>query len=52
MSHPRFALAIVLLFLLHTAAFSQLSVALDKNDPELRSVLTEIEADAECSAES
>ena len=47
MSHPRFALAIVLLFLLHTAVFSQLSVALDKNDPELRSVLTEIEADAE-----
>jgi CubicO group peptidase (beta-lactamase class C family) len=47
MSHPRFALAIVLLFLLHTAVFTQLSVALDKNDPELRSVLTEIEADAE-----
>ena len=47
MSHPRFALAIVLLFLPHTAVFTQLSVALDKNDPELRSVLTEIEADAE-----
>jgi len=47
MSHPRFALAIVLLFLLHTAVFTQLSVALDKNDPELRAILTEIEADAE-----
>ena len=47
MSHARLALAIVLLFLLHTPVFTQLSVALDKNDPELRSVLTEIEADAE-----
>jgi CubicO group peptidase (beta-lactamase class C family) len=47
MSHPRFALAIVLLFLFHTAVPAQLSVALDKNDPELRAILTEIEADAE-----
>src|SRR5215471_10179399 len=47
MSHPRFALAIVLLFVFHTAVPAQLSVALDKNDPELRAILTEIEADAE-----
>jgi CubicO group peptidase (beta-lactamase class C family) len=31
----------------HTAVPAQLSVALDKNDPELRAILTEIEADAE-----
>jgi CubicO group peptidase (beta-lactamase class C family) len=47
MSHPRFALAIVLLFVFHTAVPAQLSVALDKNDPELRAILTQIEADAE-----
>jgi CubicO group peptidase (beta-lactamase class C family) len=47
MSHPRFALAIVLLFLFHTAVPAQLSVALDKNDPELRAILSEIETDAE-----
>jgi CubicO group peptidase (beta-lactamase class C family) len=47
MSHPRFALAIVLLFAFHTAVPAQLSVTLDKNDPELRAILSEIEADAE-----
>ena len=47
MSHPRFALALVLLFLLHTAVFAQLRVTLDKNDPELRAILTELVTDAE-----
>ena len=51
MSHVRCALAIVLVFLLHTASpaqyFPPTAVTLDKNDPELRAVLTEIEADAE-----
>src|SRR5215510_10554212 len=48
MSHSRYALAIVLIFLLHTASPAQQAVpALDKNDPELRAILTEIEADAE-----
>jgi D-alanyl-D-alanine carboxypeptidase len=47
MSHLRFALAIVLLFVFHTAVPAQLSVALDKNDPEVRAILSEIEADAE-----
>ena len=54
MSHPRYALAIALIFLLHTALPAQQPptiwskpVAVDKNDPELRAILTEIEADAE-----
>ena len=48
MPHSRCALAIVLIFLLHTVSpAQQLAVVLDKNDPELRAVLTEIEADAE-----
>jgi CubicO group peptidase (beta-lactamase class C family) len=49
-SHPRCALAIVLILLLHTvlpARQPASAVALDKNDPELRAILTEIEADAE-----
>ena len=48
MSHARYALAIILSFLLHTVSFAQqVPVVLDKNDPELRAILTEIEADAE-----
>src|SRR5688500_2487178 len=48
MSHPHCALAIVLIFLLHTASpAQQLAVAVDKNDPELRAILTEIEAEAD-----
>jgi len=48
MSHSRYALAIVLIFLLHTASpAQQAGPALDKNDPELRAILSEIEADAE-----
>jgi len=48
MSHSRYALTIVLIFLLHPASPAQQAVpALDKNDPELRAILTEIEADAE-----
>ena len=48
MSHPRFALTIVLILLLHTVTpAQQTAIALDKNDPELRAILTEIEADAE-----
>ena len=48
MSYPRCALAIVLIFLLHTASHAQQAgVALDKNDLELRAILTEIESDAE-----
>ena len=47
MSYPRGALAIVLIFLLQTSVSAQLSVALDKNYPELRAILTETEADAE-----
>ncbi|MGH9904818.1 MAG: serine hydrolase domain-containing protein, partial [Pyrinomonadaceae bacterium] len=51
MSHSRCALAIVLIFLLHTTLPAQLypapAVAVDKSDPELRAILTEIEADAE-----
>ena len=54
MLHPRGALAIVLILLLHTASPAQelppavaVTVAVDKNDPELRAILTEIEADAE-----
>ena len=49
-SHPRWALAIVLVLLLHTVSPAQQpasAVAVDKNDPELRAILTEIEADAE-----
>lgn len=47
-SHPRWALAIVLVLWLHTVLpAQQLTSALDKNDPELRAILTEIEADAE-----
>jgi len=46
MSHSRCALAIVLIFLLHTVMPAQ-QAALDKNDPELRAILSEIEADAE-----
>ncbi len=54
MSHSRCALTIVLIFLFHTALPAQQPptiwshpVAVDKNDPELRAILTEIEADAE-----
>ena len=50
MAHPRCALAIVLILLLHTVLPAQqatIAVAVDKNDPELRAILTEIEADAE-----
>ena len=50
MSHSRFALILVLISLLSEASLAQYglpAVALDKNDPELRAVLTEIEADAE-----
>ena len=48
MSHPRYALPIVLILLLHTVTPpQQAAIALDKNDPELRAILTEIEADAE-----
>jgi CubicO group peptidase (beta-lactamase class C family) len=48
MSHPRFALAIVLILLLQIVVpAQQAAIALDKNDPELRAILTEIEADAE-----
>jgi CubicO group peptidase (beta-lactamase class C family) len=50
MSHARCALAIVLILLLHTVLPAQqatTAVAVDKNDPELRAILTEIEADAE-----
>jgi CubicO group peptidase (beta-lactamase class C family) len=53
MSHSRCALTIVFIFLFHTAVPAQYqypvlpSVALDKNDPELRAILTEIEAEAE-----
>jgi len=48
MSHSRYALAIVLIFLVHPASPAQQAMpALDKNDPELRAILTEIEADAE-----
>lgn len=48
MSHARYAVTIVLILLLQTAMPAQQVVsALDKNDPELRAILTEIEADAE-----
>ena len=48
MSHSRYALTIVLIFLVHTASpAQQAGPALDKNDPELRAILSEIEADAE-----
>src|SRR5262249_41763437 len=48
MSQARCALAIVLIFLLHTVLPAQQpAIVLDKNDPELRAILTEIEADAE-----
>lgn len=50
LSHTRCALAIVLLLLLHPVLPAQQlgsAVAVDKNDPELRAILTEIEADAE-----
>jgi CubicO group peptidase (beta-lactamase class C family) len=54
MSHPRCALAILLILLLRTLSPAQppptiwsQPVAVDKNDPELRAVLTEIEAEAE-----
>ena len=48
MSHPRNALTIVLILVLHTVIPAQQAVTvLDKNDPELRAILTEIEADAE-----
>ena len=54
MSHSRCALTIVLIFLFHTALPAQQPptiwshpVAVDKNNPELRAILTEIEADAE-----
>ena len=51
MPYPRCALALVLIFLLHTSSPAQYfpppAVVLDKNDPELRAILTEIEADAE-----
>jgi CubicO group peptidase (beta-lactamase class C family) len=51
MSHSRCALAIVLIFLFHPALPAQYypppAVAVDKNDPELRAILTEIEADTE-----
>jgi len=48
MSHSRYALAIVLIFSLHMASPAQQpAIVLDKNDPELRAILTEIEADAE-----
>ena len=48
MSHPRNALTIVLILLFQIVVPAQLArIALDKNDPELRAVLTEIEADAE-----
>ena len=49
-SHTRCALAIVLMLLLHPVLPAQQlgsAVAVDKNDPELRAILTEIEADAE-----
>lgn len=51
MSHARCALAIVLIFLLHTTSPAQYypppAVAADKNDPELRAILTEFGADTE-----
>jgi len=48
MSYLRCALGIVLILLLHTVlSAQQAAIALDKNDPELRAILTEIEADAE-----
>ena len=48
MSHPRYALTIVLVLLVHTVTpAQQAAIALDKNDPELRAILTEIETDAE-----
>ena|SRR5687767_6033732 len=48
MSHPHCALAIVLILLLHTVLPAQQpATALDKNDPDLRAILAEIEADAE-----
>ena len=51
-SNPRGAAAIILIFLFHTATLAQFyprpvyprtPVALDKNDPDLRAILTEIE---------
>lgn len=48
MSHSRCTLAIVLIFLLHTVLPAQQAAsALDKNDPELRAVLAQIESDIE-----
>ena len=48
MSHPRYALTIVFILLLHIVVpAQQAAIALDKNDPELWAILTEIEADAE-----
>jgi CubicO group peptidase (beta-lactamase class C family) len=48
LSGVRCTLAIALSFLIHTPSHAQrLSAALDKNDPALRAILTEIEADAE-----
>ncbi len=55
-SKPHGAAAIVLIFLFHTATLAQFyprpvyprtAVAVDKNDPDLRAILTEIETDAE-----
>ena len=44
MSQARCELAIVLIFLLHTVLPAQQpAIVLDKNDPELRAVLTEID---------
>jgi CubicO group peptidase (beta-lactamase class C family) len=47
-SRSRFATAVILIFFLTTVSPAQQpAVALDKNDPELRAILSEIEADAE-----
>ena len=46
-SHPGWLLAIVLILLLHTVLPAQQPTNVDQNDPELRAILSEIEADAE-----